>query len=40
VPKDRVILTPAVLNVLVQKFNLMPITTPDADLKAILKKAA
>jgi len=28
--------TPAVLNVLVEKFNLMPITTADADLAAIL----
>jgi hydroxylamine reductase len=28
--------TPAVLNVLVEKFNLMPIQTPEADLKAIL----
>jgi len=28
--------SPAVLQVLVDKFNLMPITTPDADLKAIL----
>ena len=30
--------TPAVLKVLVEKFNLMPITTPEADLKAILGK--
>lgn len=29
--------TPAVLNVLVEKFNLMPITTPERDLQAILK---
>jgi hydroxylamine reductase len=28
--------SPAVLKVLVEKFNLMPVTTPDADLKAIL----
>ncbi len=28
--------TPAALNVLVDKFNIMPITTPEADLKAIL----
>jgi hydroxylamine reductase len=32
--------TPAVLQVLVEKFNLMPIKTPEADLKAILQKAA
>jgi hydroxylamine reductase len=32
--------TPAVLNVLVEKFNLMPITTAEKDLAAILKKAA
>lgn len=31
--------TPAVLNVLVDKFNLMPIKTPEADLQAILGKA-
>jgi hydroxylamine reductase len=30
--------TPAVLQVLVEKFNLMPIATPEADLKAILGK--
>jgi hydroxylamine reductase len=29
-------ITPAVLDVLVEKFNIMPITTPEADLKAIL----
>jgi hydroxylamine reductase len=28
--------TPNILKVLVEKFNIMPITTPDADLKAIL----
>jgi hydroxylamine reductase len=32
--------TPAVLNILVEKFNLMPITTPARDLKAILDPAA
>ncbi len=32
--------TPTVLNVLVEKFNLMPISTPDKDLQAILKPAA
>lgn len=32
--------TPAVLNVLVEKFNLMPIRTAEADLRAILDKAA
>ena len=31
--------TPNVLKVLVEKFNLMPITTPEQDLKAILKAA-
>jgi len=29
-------ITPNILNVLVEKFNIMPITTPDQDLKAIL----
>ena len=29
-------ITPNVLKVLVDNFNIMPITTPDADLKAIL----
>jgi len=29
-------ITPNVLNVLVDKFNIMPISTPDQDLKAIL----
>ena len=29
-------ITPAVLDVLVKNFNIMPITTPDQDLKAIL----
>jgi hydroxylamine reductase len=33
-------ITPNVLKVLVDKFNLMPISTPEADLKAILYKAA
>jgi len=28
--------TPAVLKVLIEKFNIMPVTTPDADLEAIL----
>ncbi|MCX6904542.1 MAG: hydroxylamine reductase [Verrucomicrobia bacterium] len=32
--------TPNVLKVLVEKFNLMPIRTPEADLAAILQKAA
>jgi hydroxylamine reductase (hybrid-cluster protein) len=32
--------TPNVLKVLVDKFNLMPITTAEADLKAILQPAA
>ncbi|MDK1030863.1 MAG: hydroxylamine reductase [Planctomycetia bacterium] len=30
--------SPAVLNVLVEKFNIMPVSTPEADLDAILKK--
>jgi hydroxylamine reductase len=29
-------LSPTVLNVLVEKFNIKPISTPEADLKAIL----
>jgi hydroxylamine reductase len=33
-------ITPAVLKVLVEKFNLMPITTPEADLKAIFEAKA
>ncbi|HRT59121.1 MAG TPA: hydroxylamine reductase, partial [Candidatus Paceibacterota bacterium] len=32
--------TPAVLQVLVEKFNLMPIKTAEADLQSILGKAA
>jgi hydroxylamine reductase len=32
--------SPNVLKVLVEKFNLMPITTPEKDLNAILKRAA
>ncbi|MCC6345874.1 MAG: hydroxylamine reductase, partial [Nitrospirales bacterium] len=45
-PSLPAFLTPNVLNFLVQNFNIMPISTPDADLKAILgdgydeKKAA
>jgi hydroxylamine reductase len=35
-PKLPAFVTPAVLNVLVGKFNIMPITTPDKDLAAIL----
>jgi hydroxylamine reductase len=35
-PSLPAFITPDVLNVLVQNFNIMPITTPDADLKAIL----
>jgi hydroxylamine reductase len=31
--------SPAVLNVLVDKFNLMPIKTAEADLQAILAKS-
>jgi len=36
-PSLPAFVTPAVLNVLVQNFNIMPVTTPEADLKAILK---
>jgi len=32
----RAFVTPNVLDVLVKNFNIMPITTPDEDLKAIL----
>lgn len=35
-PSLPVFITPAVLDVLVQKFNIMPITTPEADLEAML----
>ena len=35
-PSLPAFVTPAVLNVLVEKFNIAPITTPEADLKAIL----
>ena len=35
-PSLPAFLTPNVLNVLVQNFNIMPISTPDEDLKAIL----
>ncbi|HCE45392.1 MAG TPA: hydroxylamine reductase [Lentisphaeria bacterium] len=36
-PSLPAFVTPAVLNVLVQNFNIMPVSTPDEDLKAILK---
>jgi hydroxylamine reductase len=36
-PSLPAFVTPNVLNVLVEKFNIAPIQTPDADLKAILK---
>ena len=36
-PSLPAFVTPNVLNVLVEKFNIMPIQTPDEDLKAILK---
>ena len=36
-PSLPAFVTPTVLKVLVEKFNIMPITTPEADLKAILK---
>jgi hydroxylamine reductase len=35
-PSLPAFVTPAVLNVLVEKFNIKPITTAEADLKAIL----
>jgi len=35
-PSLPAFVTPNVLNILVDKFNIMPISTPDADLKAIL----
>ena len=35
-PSLPAFITPNVLNVLVEKFNIMPIKTPDEDLKAIL----
>lgn len=35
-PSLPAFISPNVLNILVEKFNIMPITTPDADLKAIL----
>ena len=37
-PSLPAFVTPTVLKVLVDKFNLMPITTPQKDLKAILDK--
>ena len=36
-PSLPAFVSPNVLNVLVEKFNIMPIKTPDEDLKAILK---
>lgn len=38
-PSLPAFITPSVLNILVEKFNLMPISTPEADLKAILGTA-
>ena len=35
-PSLPAFITPAVLGVLAEKFNIMPISTPDEDLKAIL----
>ena len=35
-PSLPAFITPPVLNVLVEKFNIAPITTPEEDLKAIL----
>lgn len=39
-PSLPAFITPNVLDVLVKNFNIMPISTPDADLEAILGKAA
>jgi hydroxylamine reductase len=39
-PSLPAFITPDVLGVLVQKFGIKPITTPQADLAAILGKAA
>jgi hydroxylamine reductase len=39
-PSLPAFVSPNVLKVLVEKFNRMPITTPEKDLKAILKQAA
>lgn len=36
-PSLPAFITPNILKVLVEKFNIMPITTPDADLKAIME---
>ncbi len=36
-PSLPAFITPGILNVLVEKFNIMPIKTPDEDLKAIMK---
>jgi len=35
-PSLPAFITPNILSVLVEKFNVMPITTPEQDLKAIL----
>ena len=35
-PSLPAFITPGILSVLVEKFNIMPITTPDEDLKAIM----
>jgi hydroxylamine reductase len=35
-PSLPAFVSPNILNVLVEKFNIMPIQTPDEDLKAIL----
>jgi hydroxylamine reductase len=35
-PSLPAFITPAVLDVLVKNFNVMPVSTPDEDLKAIL----
>jgi hydroxylamine reductase len=36
-PSLPAFITPNILKVLVEKFNIMPTTTPDADLKAIME---
>ncbi|MCJ7633839.1 hydroxylamine reductase, partial [Candidatus Bathyarchaeota archaeon] len=35
-PSLPAFMTPNILNYLVKNYNIMPVTTPDADLKAIL----
>ncbi len=39
-PSLPAFVTPAMLNILAEKFNIMPVTTPEEDLKAILEPVA